>query len=720
MSAPSTDTSGLDLAVIIPELAKYGGAERLLIECVARWQHRHRITIYSSKTNRQLLSEHGVGREVEVKTLSPYYEGQHSILLNAVLLPKIWEREVGTHDVYHTHLWPTHLIDRHPMVWYPHEPLRILHDLRYEQALDDVADQFQRNLHIYPKYNYDRVSDMTYEAYLASIDMFDKLGAPDRIVANSKYTAGYLERVYGVGVTDVVYPGVNDQDFIYQPPDENIFLTVGQLWPHKRMKLIIEAIRHVEGAQLYIVGNGPEKQRLQRMTQGLGLSDRVFFLHGLTNLEVQILFSRALAVVFTPMKEPFGIVALEAMAAGKPLIAVEEGGFTEAVDESCAMLVPAEPERIADAMRQLRDDKERARRMGLSGRQRVKQFTWDRAAEELGTIIEDTHEQWTEQHRRAEPSGASDRPLVGVHYYCWFGSGIGSRHWNDTAQSGAVTDMPTLGFYPSSSGTTIAAHLRSLVEAGVDFAMLNLHVDARGADAYEVASIENVFSIARQIDSPIRFAIHLCPYDCKAKDLQTTIEMIYRMFTPRSSYLRLDGDPVLFVFWTGVYDGDRRWLNQLDEWTAGFVRIACSLRMYSAQDEQRKTLGVFDGWSLYSPLELSAPARWEELWQQAYTDSTAGARGLRIATVSPGYDDSHLKDPNRENNPYRTVCREKGATYQRMIDFTLSLAQQPNLVLVTSYNEYHENTHIEPSKTHGTRYMDMTRELTSKVATQWN
>jgi glycosyltransferase involved in cell wall biosynthesis len=720
MSETPRETSGLDLAVIIPELAKYGGAERLLIECVARWQHRHDITIYSSNTNQQLLREHGVDRCVKVKTLSPYFEGQHSILLNAVLLPKVWEREIGSHDIYHTHLWPTHLIDRHPMVWYPHEPLRILHDLRYEQALDDVADQFQRNLHISPKYNYDRVSDMTYEAYLAAIDMFDKLGAPDRIVANSKYTAGYLERVYGVGVTDVVYPGVNDEDFIYQPPDENIFLTVGQLWPHKRIKLIIEAIKHVDNAQLYIVGNGPEKERLQRMAQGLGLGDRVFFLHGLTNLEVQILFSRALAVVFTPMKEPFGIVALEAMAAGKPLIAVEEGGFVEAVDESCAMLVPAEPEQLAEKMRQLRDNKELARRMGESGRRRVKQFTWDRAGDELGAIIEDSYQQWVERHHRPEPSETVVRPLVGIHYYCWFGSGIGSRHWNDTARSGGVSDMPTLGYYPSSSGTTIEAHLRSMEEAGIDFAMLNLHIDARGADAYEVASIENVFSIARQINAKIRFAIHLCPYDCKADDLKTTIEMIRKMFTPRDSYLRLDGEPVLFIFWTGVYDGDRRWISQLDDWTAGFIRVACSLRMYSPQDEHRKTFGMFDGWSLYSPLELSAPSRWEEVWGQAYSDAAAGSRQLRIATVSPGYDDSHLKDPNRENNPYREVARDYGATYQRTIDFTLSLASHPNLVLITSYNEYHENTQIEPSKNHGTRYMDMTREMTRKVATRWN
>src|SRR5947208_838838 len=117
----------LSLGVIIPELSKYGGAERYLIECVSRWQDLHDITIYASIINSDLLAEHGIGKKVKLCPLSPYFEGQHSILLNTALLPKVWEQEIGKHDIYHTHLWPTHLIDLHPMVWYQHEPLRLLH-----------------------------------------------------------------------------------------------------------------------------------------------------------------------------------------------------------------------------------------------------------------------------------------------------------------------------------------------------------------------------------------------------------------------------------------------------------------------------------------------------------------------------------------------------------------------------------------------------------------
>ncbi|NIX00441.1 MAG: hypothetical protein GWN13_19765, partial [Phycisphaerae bacterium] len=61
---------------------------------------------------------------------------------------KIWEHEIDVHDIYHTHLWPTHLIDLHPSVWYPHEPLRILNDLKFNQTLDNEEGTTNRKLHI--------------------------------------------------------------------------------------------------------------------------------------------------------------------------------------------------------------------------------------------------------------------------------------------------------------------------------------------------------------------------------------------------------------------------------------------------------------------------------------------------------------------------------------------------------------------------------------------
>src|SRR6266446_1175908 len=207
----------INIGIIIPELSKYGGAERYLIECLVRWQEKHRLTVYASDFDVEMLAEHGVGESVQLIKLSGRFNTAQATVLNGTLLPKIWEQEIGRHDIYHAHLWPTHLIDLHPMVWFPHEPLRISHDLRYERNLDYIGKNLARNMHIYPKFNYDHIGDPYCEAYLNSIDVLDKATRPERIVANSRHTARYLEQVYGRPVKDVVYPGVWPESFVELP-----------------------------------------------------------------------------------------------------------------------------------------------------------------------------------------------------------------------------------------------------------------------------------------------------------------------------------------------------------------------------------------------------------------------------------------------------------------------------------------------------------------------
>src|SRR5271154_4563739 len=201
----------LDIGIIVPELAKYGGAEKLLIECLVRWQCEHRLTVYTAAVDESLLAEAGL-HKVTLRKLRPPFEGEHSVILNAALLPKIWERQVGVHDIYHAHLWPMHLLDLHPMVWYPHEPLRAIHDLRHAQK-EETATEGTLRLHLYPKENSDPVGDvlgskLELEATLQALSVLDTTGRPDRVVANSKYMAEYLQKIYKLPRIEIVYPGV--------------------------------------------------------------------------------------------------------------------------------------------------------------------------------------------------------------------------------------------------------------------------------------------------------------------------------------------------------------------------------------------------------------------------------------------------------------------------------------------------------------------------------
>jgi hypothetical protein len=117
----------------------------------------------------------------------------------------------------------------------------------------------------------------------------------------------------------------------------------------------------------------------------------------------------------------------------------------------------------------------------------------------------------------------------------------------------------------------------------------------------------------------------------------------------------------------------------------------------------------------FSPLEIGEPENWERSWQAALDHSEAFAAGISAACVSPGYDDRHLTGASREGNPYRFVDREEGATYQRMIDFVQRQPAAPRLTIVTSFNEFHENSQIEPSVHAGDLYLNLTRALANHL-----
>ena len=704
----------LDLGIIIPSLDKYGGAERFAIECIKRWQHHHDITLYSASLNSALLTESGIGDAVRLKQLSSPFEGDHSFVTNAVLLPKLWRQQIGRHDVYHVHLWPTHFVDLHPMVWFPHEPMRALHDLRYEQPARGAGNHGGHNVHMYPKFTYDQISGNLYDAYLATIDAIDKTVDPDVIVANSRYTADYLAKVHRREVPDVVYPGVDIEDPINLRIDPNLFVTISQLWSHKRINLLIEAIALTDETQLIIIGSGPERDNLKELCIKLGVADRIFFLTGLNHFEIRLVLARACAFLFCPIREPFGIVVLEAMAAGKPIVAVEEGGYVEACHPDYALFVPASPLALAGKITQLRDNPDLARRMGAAARKAVLPFSWDRTASELEQVLVRARDDYA-RHQSPRTTHDTSRTLVGIQYYLWYGDGFGTEHWNDNLSSGHVGDHPFPGYYSSRSGRTIEHHLNDFEAMELDYVVLNLHIDAGGPNPIEMQSIQNVFEIAAGRGSRLRFAVQIAAYGCDAATIASTVSTIENIYAGRDQYFRLDGKPVLFWFWSTAHDRDAAFFQDMKRAAAGFRNLAFGLRLPKGVDENTLSFGFFEGFAPYSPLELAAEANWSRVWLDAASASTAAKMPYCMITVSPGYDDRALADPRRSGNPYRVVPRHGGKTYQRMLDFAESASPAPHLVTISTYNEYHENTHIEASAHNGDRYVDMTRTFVARI-----
>jgi glycosyltransferase involved in cell wall biosynthesis len=153
---------------------------------------------------------------------------------------------------------------------------------------------------------------------------FDRKAAQavDRYVANGEITRERIKRFWGRDA-DIVHPPVEVERFRIGAPGDHV-LFVGELVRHKRPELAIEAAT-AAGRQIKVVGAGPELERL-RARYGADVE----FLGRVGDAQLAGLYSEAAALV-VPNVEEFGIAAVEAQAAGRPVIAVDAGGARETV-----------------------------------------------------------------------------------------------------------------------------------------------------------------------------------------------------------------------------------------------------------------------------------------------------------------------------------------------------------------------------------------------------
>jgi alpha-1,3/alpha-1,6-mannosyltransferase len=222
------------------------------------------------------------------------------------------------------------------------------------------------------------------------------IGAADRLAVNSRFTATRLADTYAPAVLPepvVVHPGVAPS--LVTPLGEEatdgplVVLSLARFDPRKNVGLAIDALADVRGrlpaalsrrVRLVIAGGydptlrdqTAELHALERRVRALGLDGAVEFRLSPTDAECQTLLAASRVVVFTPLEEHFGYVPLEAMAAGRPVVAVNAGGPTETVlDGRTGRLCPPTPEAFGEALAGLLGDPATAARLGRAGRAHV-------------------------------------------------------------------------------------------------------------------------------------------------------------------------------------------------------------------------------------------------------------------------------------------------------------------------------------------------------------
>jgi len=175
--------------------------------------------------------------------------------------------------------------------------------------------------------------------------------------------------------------------------DRMRIVTLSRLVPRKGIAEVIEALVEVPRAELIVAGGGeapdlvtdPEAERLSALARRLGVARRVYLRGRVARADVPALLRSADVVVCTPWYEPFGIVPLEAMACGVPVIVSSVGGLVDTVVDGITGLhvPPRAPRVLAQALNALADDPARRAMLGKLGAERVRaRYSWSRIAVE--------------------------------------------------------------------------------------------------------------------------------------------------------------------------------------------------------------------------------------------------------------------------------------------------------------------------------------------------
>jgi glycosyltransferase involved in cell wall biosynthesis len=219
------------------------------------------------------------------------------------------------------------------------------------------------------------------------------LRAAGRVLTNSRFAASELHDAFGV-TAEVCTLGVDTAAF--RPlglPRERFLLSVGAVHPHKGYSFLLQALGRLPHGQrppLVIAANSAEPAELHALHALADELDVNLAVRTVTDTtEMAVLYNRAAAFVYTPIREPWGLAAVEAMACGAPVVAVSEGGVAESVvHDETGLLTRRDAGAFAAALDRILADPALAARLGAGGVVCARsRFTWTATVDCLETHL---------------------------------------------------------------------------------------------------------------------------------------------------------------------------------------------------------------------------------------------------------------------------------------------------------------------------------------------
>lgn len=306
----------MKIALVHDYLVQYGGAERVLEAFTELYPYAPIYTLIHDKE-----AMHGVFDDKRIYTSFlqklPFSRKRHRFF--PPLMPLAIEQfDFSKYDIVlsDSSSYAKGIITRPETlhISYVHTPMRYAWDDCQKYAQDFGLPRFVKRL---------------VPLFMSPIRLWDKASADrvDRFLANSQFVAKRIAKYYRQDAV-IIHPPVNVGHFFIAKPEDrkDYYLMVGRLIAYKRHDIAIEAFNRLK-LPLKIIGRGPEFDRLKKLA-----GPTIEFLGRVPEEELPKYYAECKAFVF-PQEEDFGIVAIEAMASGRPLIAYRAGDIVEHMEE---------------------------------------------------------------------------------------------------------------------------------------------------------------------------------------------------------------------------------------------------------------------------------------------------------------------------------------------------------------------------------------------------
>lgn len=315
-SPESTPFGDLRVAIIHDFYYTYCGAERVIEELIAQFPHSDLFALFDFLPEDQRKFLHGKPVRTSFIQRLPMAKTRHRAYLPLMPLA-IEQLDISGYDlvISSSYMAAKGVITGPDQlhVCYCHSPVRYAWDLQH-QYLDQAGLGF----------GIKGLFARTLLHYIRNWDVRTSLGV-DHFIANSKFVGRRIKKTYRRSST-VVYPPVKLD--VFTPNDEarsDDYLVLGRMVPYKRTDLIVKAFAAMPDRHLTVIGEGPDYENLRAIA-----SPNVKFV-GFQEQEYVVAKMRTAKALIFAAEEDFGIVPVEALACGTPVIAYGRGGVTETV-----------------------------------------------------------------------------------------------------------------------------------------------------------------------------------------------------------------------------------------------------------------------------------------------------------------------------------------------------------------------------------------------------